>query len=105
MKTCGSLKWLMVVVLLLASLGSAAVLPITSVKVDHPDGTPPYNLLSITVGGYTVTVESLKTGTTVGQADQGGAVADMDSFDLNSIAARNVPNPTTLTTTMFGGHE
>jgi hypothetical protein len=105
MKTCGSLKWLMVVVLLLASLGSAAVLPITSVKVDHPDGTPPYNLLSITVGGYTVTVESLKTGTTVGQADQGGAVADMDSFDLNSIAARNVPNPTTLTTTMFGGQK
>jgi hypothetical protein len=106
MKTYGSLKRLMVVVLLsAASLGSAAVLPITSVNVDHPDGTPPYNLLSITVGNYTVTVESLKTGTTVGVADQGGAVSDMDNFDLNALAARNAPSSSVLTTTLFGGQK
>ena len=105
MKTYGSLKWLVVVVLMAASVCPAAVLPITSVKVDHPDGTPPYNLLSVTVGGYTVTVESLKTGTTVGVADQGGAVSDMDNFDLNALAARNAPSSNVLTTTMFGGQK
>ena len=90
--------------LLLAAAGpvAAAATAITSV-VAGTNGSPPYTLQSITVGSYTVAVQNLRTGTTAGAADQGGAVANMDSFDLNSIAARNNPTPNTLTTTMFGG--
>ena len=100
----GTSMWLGVflAVAWLAGPAWATVAPITSV-VAGTNGAPPYMLQSITVGGYTVAVLDLRTGTTVGVVDQGGAVANMDSFDLNSIAARDNPTLNTLTTTMFGG--
>lgn len=42
----------------------ATIGPITSVMADNPDGTIPYNLLSITVGDYTVNADYLVVGTT-----------------------------------------
>lgn len=47
-----------------APLCSAAIVPITAIETDNPPGSPPYNIVSIAVGDYTVTADSLATGTT-----------------------------------------
>lgn len=79
----------------------AAVAPILSVSAGV-NGTAPYMLQSITVGSYTITAAQLKTGTTSGVVI-GGAIANADDFDLNTIAARNNASPVYIETVLFGG--
>ena len=68
---------------LMTSLCSAAIEPITSVTTDNPDGTIPYNLLSITVGDYTVNADRLVVGTTtVGLTGGGAPWPEMDNLDI-----------------------
>jgi hypothetical protein len=76
--------------------------PVLSVSAGV-NGTVPYTLQSITVGSYTITAVQLKTGTSSGVADQGGSMASIDDFDLNSIAARNAPSQIYFDTINFGG--
>ena len=95
------LTGLLVLVLAVAApICSAAVGPITSITTDNPDGSPPYNILSITVDSYTVAADQLATGTTY-QANIGGALHPfMDDFDINT--ALNYGG-TTFVTVNFGG--
>ena len=93
-----------------ASMAMAAVGPVTSVTVNTvPGTTPQYWLQSITVGGYTVGLGNLATGTSAGFGNAGGvtysSIANMDSFDLNLFVARSSLNaPTnTIDTVLFGG--
>ena len=68
----------------------SGVKPITSVQAGQ-DGSPPYLLQSITVGGYTVAVDQLATGTSTIEAEFGTEADAADDFDLNNIVARNNP--------------
>ena len=78
------------VVLALAVAATGA--PVDSVVIDNPDGSPPYNLQSATVGAYTVGVADLRTGTsTGGSLDTPNSIGNADNFDLNSYSARNTP--------------
>ncbi len=87
-----------------AALAAAAPLigPVTSVSAGT-NGNPPYILQSVTIGGYTVTVDNLRTGTSAGVADVAGHITNADDFDLNNIAARNNPSNALWTITMIGG--
>jgi hypothetical protein len=83
MKMYGWLKWFVVLALATtAPMGSAAIVPITSVTCDHPTGTPPYNLLSITVGNYTVTADRLGVGTS-SIVPAGTPLPRLDNLDLS----------------------
>jgi len=89
------LIWLMAV-----SLCSAAIGPITSVTCDHPNGTAPYNLLSITVGSYTVTAERLGVGTST--IDPGGtSLSRLDNLDLSDGYSTSAGS--SFKTVRFGG--
>ena len=91
---------LVLVLAMAVPICSAAVGPITSITTDNPDGSPPYNILSITVGSYTVAADQLATGTTY-QANIGGALHPfMDDFDINT--ALNYGG-TSFVTVNFGG--
>jgi len=90
----------------------AVVANVTSVTGNPPPPTPtpsapPYAamLLSVTVGGYTATVDKLATGTSTGTVLAGydTAIGYMDNFDLIDVAARNAQNPATIQTVNFGG--
>ncbi|MFC1760709.1 hypothetical protein ACFL6U_01355 [Planctomycetota bacterium] len=74
------LVWLMA-----ASLCSAAVAPISSVVVDNPNNSPPYNLQSITVGGYTVERGQLANGTSTSTLafDPSQPLPDLDDLDIS----------------------
>ncbi|MFB0525023.1 MAG: DUF4457 domain-containing protein [Phycisphaerae bacterium] len=65
-------------------LCSAAIGPITSITTDNPTGSPPYNILSITVGSYTVTADRLATGTTTHGGIGGTLCPEMDDWDINT---------------------
>jgi len=100
----------LMVFLAIASMSMAVIAPVSSVTVNNVPGTPPqYNLLTITVGTYTIPLSQLCTGTSTGTANQGGAtysnITNMDTFDLNLYAARNaVPAPNNnIDTVLFGG--
>ena len=95
------LAGLVVLVLVVAApICSAAVGPITSITTDNPDGSPPYNILSITVDSYTVATDQLTTGTTY-QENIGGTLHPfMDDFDINT--ALNYGG-TSFVTVNFGG--
>ena len=80
----------------------ASVAPILSVSAGV-NGTVPYTLQSITVGSYTILAAQLKTGTSSGTVTNGGVIANVDDFDLNTIAARNNANPAYIETVLFGG--
>ena len=83
MKTCVRLKWSVVLALaVVVPMCSAAIVPITSVTCDHPTGTPPYNLLSITVGSYTVTADRLGVGTS-SIVPAGTLLPRLDNLDLS----------------------
>ena len=60
----------------MASLCPGAIEPVTSVTCDNPDGAIPYNLLSITVGRYTVGVDDLRRALALAIGPQ--AIADVD---------------------------
>lgn len=89
-------------VTLAAPLCHAAVGPITSVTTDNPDGTIPYNLLTLTVGDVTLSVEQLGVGTTtVGLTTDGEPWPEMDNFDIHDAIDTGLG--TTATTVQFGG--
>ena len=89
----------------MASLCPGAIEPVTSVTCDKPDGAIPYNLLSITVGRYTVGVDDLRVGTTTTtmNLNAGDPWPEMDSFDIHE--AINTGLATTATTQGFGGQD
>ncbi|MHC4508833.1 MAG: discoidin domain-containing protein, partial [Planctomycetota bacterium] len=74
---CKKLIYLATVVVVIAATGPlcwATVGPVTSVTTDNPPGSPPYNILSITVGSYTI-----------GGTPRPG----MDDFDINTAVNYN----------------
>ncbi len=76
MKTYGwSRRFTVLALALVASASSAAITPITSVTCDHPPGSPPYHLQSITVGNYTVGALRLGTGTSTTTLNPANGVA------------------------------
>ncbi len=93
----------------------AAVMPISSVMAGT-NGTPPYDLQSVTVGSYTALVADLRTGTTTALPGGTDTMNDFfgtwpspynppapdDDFDLNSILARNA-NSNPIIVKSFGG--
>ncbi len=100
----------LVVPAILVASTEAAVTPITSVtieRVDNPGGVPNFWLKSITVGGYTVTVDQLVTGTSTGVATAQPApyndITAADNFDLNLFAGRATETPPTWEITKLGG--
>ena len=102
-----SLKLLAVSVSVLAvsaSLCSATIGPIDSVATDNPPGSPPYNILSITVGNYTVNVDQLGTGTSTTTLDPiGGTLLPViDDFEL-SLTYIAGETTDAFTVHMFGG--
>jgi len=99
------LVYLAFIALVIAATGSpcpATIAPVTRVTTDNPSGTIPYNLLSITVGNYTVTADRLVVGTTtVGLTGTGATWPQMDNLDIHD--AVNTGLGTTATTMLFGG--
>ncbi len=118
MRSTISKYWLACLLVFLMAAGSgslrAAVAPITGV-VAGTNGTPPYNLQSVSVGAYTALQADLQTGTTTALpgGNDGGTFfgtwlppfdtpAPSDDFDLNSILARNA-NSNPIIVKSFGG--
>ena len=90
---CKKLTYLASVVLVIAATGSlcsAAVGPVTSITTDNPPGSPPYNVLSITVGSYTATTDRLATGTTTHGGIGGTPCPEMDDWDINTALDWNL---------------
>ena len=85
-----------------ASVCSAAVEPVTSITTDNPPGSPPYNLLSVTVGDYTVQADRLATGTTTFGTTGGTEAPENDDFDINTALNWNL-GQTPWFTVNFGG--
>jgi hypothetical protein len=101
MKTCDWLKWLVLPAFVVAMpVCSAAIVPINSVTCDHPNGTAPYNLLSITAGGYTVKAEQLGVGTS-SIVPAGTPLPRLDNLDLSDGYSTSAA--TTYKTVGFGG--
>ncbi|MFO8015028.1 MAG: PEP-CTERM sorting domain-containing protein [Phycisphaerae bacterium] len=103
-------------VCLLASTAMGDIIAIDSV-VAGTNGSPPYDLQSITVGTYTVSVDDLRVGDTDATPLQSGNCAPFcggtwpdypddpapcSNFDINDILARN-QNSNPITVTNFGG--
>ena len=84
------------IVLLVANISSALIQPITSVKAGR-NGSPPYNLTSVSVKGYTVEAESLAVGRSTGSCIFSSSIDQADDFDLHSVAARNASGIWTVT--------
>ncbi|MHC4582482.1 MAG: hypothetical protein ACYS14_13585, partial [Planctomycetota bacterium] len=91
--------WLMAV-----SICSAAMGPISSVVTDNPEGSPPYNLQSITVGSYSVDRVQLANGTSTRTLafDPGDPIPELDDLDV-SFAWSNGETGNQFTVHMFGG--
>ncbi len=92
----------------ITACASAAVTPITKVVVEKEATSPPkFWLKSITVGGYTITVDKLVTGTSEGKATAQPApyndIKVADNFDLNLFAGRSAENPPTWQIKKLGG--
>ncbi|MFC1603725.1 discoidin domain-containing protein [Planctomycetota bacterium] len=91
--------WLMAV-----SLCSAAMGPISSVVTDNPQGSPPYNIQSVTVGSYTVDRSQLASGTSTGTLgfNPDIPIPELDDLDL-SFAWSNGETGNEFTVHMFNG--
>ncbi|MHC4519486.1 MAG: discoidin domain-containing protein [Planctomycetota bacterium] len=85
-----------------SSICSAAVVPIDSITTDNPPGSPPYNIESVTVGGYTVQADRLATGTTTFGTIGGTEAPENDDFDINTALNWNL-GATPWFTVNFGG--
>jgi hypothetical protein len=89
MKRCSFPTAVAILLILASSVGSlAAIAPITSVEAGT-NGSPPYELTSVTVGDYSVTSDTLATGRSTGTALFGFTITAADNFDLNNFAARH----------------
>jgi len=103
---CKKLTYIISFVLVLAvavPLCSAAIGPVTSITTDNPPGSPPYNILSITVGSYTVTAGQLATGTTTHGGIGGTPCPEMDDWDINTALNFNLGGGNYWTVNFGGG--
>jgi hypothetical protein len=94
----------LLICLILSGASFATPAPITNVSAGV-NGTPPYIIQSFQVGSYTVHGTELLPGTSQITVNQGGAAANVDDLDINSIAARNniaAPNNTWTITNLAG---
>ncbi len=82
---------------------SAAIGPVTRITTDNPPGSPPYNILSITVGSYTVTADRLATGTTTHGGIGGTPCPEMDDWDINTALDWNLGGGNFWTINFGGG--
>ncbi len=105
-----SICLILFVLAVVTATGQADVTPVTSVvitRVDNPGGAPNFWLESITVEGYTVTVDELVTGVSEGVATAQPApyddITNADNFDLNLFAGRANEVPPTHQIKEFGG--
>ncbi|MFB0553229.1 MAG: hypothetical protein ACETWQ_07940 [Phycisphaerae bacterium] len=105
-----SIYLILFVLTIVTTSGQAEVTPVTSVvitRVDNPGGAPNFWLESITVGGYTVTVDELVTGLSEGAATAQPApyndITVADNFDLNLFAGRADEVPPTWQIKELGG--
>jgi len=105
-----SICLILFVLTIVTTSGRAEVTPVTSVvvtRVDNPGGAPNFWLESITVEGYTVTVDELVTGLSEGVATAQPApydeITDADNFDLNLFAGRADEVPPTWQIKELGG--
>ena len=99
------LKVLAVLVLAVSvSPCSATIGPVDSVATDNPAGSPPYNILSITVGNYTVTADQLGSGTSTTTLDPVNG-AELPVLDDLELSLTYIAGETTdaFTVHMFGG--
>jgi hypothetical protein len=92
----------------ITACASAAVTPITKVVVDRETTSPPkFWLKSIAVGGYTIAVDELVTGTSEGKSTAQPApyndIKNADNFDLNLFAGRASETPPTWQIQKLGG--
>lgn len=92
----------LIFIMLFSITTQAAIVPITGVDAGT-NGSPPYQLLSVTVDGMTITRSRLVTGTTDGDALGNFPIEDADSFDLNKFAGRTGRTDPEFKTTQFGG--
>ncbi len=98
-----SLTGLLVLVLAIAvPASSAAVGPISGITADNPNGSPPYNILSITVDNYTVTVDRLGVAKSTHGSIGGTATPEMEDFDINTALNWNL-GPGNYWFVNFGG--
>jgi len=91
--------WLMAV-----SPCSAVMGPISSVVTDNPEGSPPYNIQSVTVGSYTVDRSQLASGTSTRTLAfaPGNKIPELDDLDI-SFAWSNGETGNEFTVHMFNG--
>jgi len=89
-----------------ASLSLATVGPITRVTADHPPGSPPYHLQSITVGTYTVEAIRIGTGksTTTLNPATGVSLPVLDDLEIG-VQYSNAEPTEVYTVRMFGGQQ
>jgi len=87
---------------MIAPYCSAAIGPVTSITTDNPPGSPPYNILSITAGGYTAMANRLATGTTTYGSTEGTPCPENDDFDINTALNYNLGQGPYFTV-LFGG--
>jgi hypothetical protein len=105
-----SICLILFVLVVVTATGQADVTPVTSVvitRVENPGGAPNFWLESITVGGYTITVDKLVTGVSEGVATAQPApyntITNADNFDLNLFAGRSGEVPPTHQIKELGG--
>ena len=91
-----------VVLMAVVSICFGAIEPITSITTDNPPGSPPYNILSVTIGDYTVQADLLATGTTTFGTIGGTEAPENDDFDINTALNWNL-GATPWFTINFGG--
>ena len=89
---------------LLVSVCSAEIAPISSVVTDNPEGSPPYNIQSVTVGSYTIDRSLLASGTSTRTLafNPGNPIPELDDLDL-SFAWFSGETGNEFTVHMFNG--
>ncbi|MHC4699988.1 MAG: PA14 domain-containing protein, partial [Planctomycetota bacterium] len=103
---CSKLVYLASVILLLAVAAPqcwAVVGPVTAIETSNPPGSPPYEIVSITAGGYTVTADQLVTGTSTHGGIGGTPTPEMDDFDINTALNWNLGGGDFWTVDFGGG--
>ncbi|UCE49397.1 MAG: hypothetical protein JSW47_04485, partial [Phycisphaerales bacterium] len=91
------------VLIISASQCWGVVGPVTAIETSNPPGSPPYNVLSITVGSYTVAADRLATGTTTHGAMGGTPCPEMDDWDINTALNWNLGGGNYWTVNFGGG--
>ncbi len=100
LKKVRSLLIISIFISLIFSLSvNASVGPVSGITATGSSGSDPIDLNSITVGGYTVTVDDLYTGTSSGSGGGSLPITNADNFNLYDVTTSYNP----LDTVYFGG--